>query len=507
MNTKIINIKNLKKLTYKLKKQKKIIGMCHGVFDLLHIGHIKHFKSSIKKCDVLIVSVTSDRFVKKGPNRPFFKDDLRIQALAALTDVSYVCLSDFPTAHSMIKIIKPNFYFKGPDYKNFKNDNTGNIKSEVNFVKKYKGKIIYTSDPKYSSSKLLKEETLIFSKDQKKIINYIRKKYSLYKIKKIIDSFENIKPLIVGETIIDQYFFCEALGKSGKDPFLAFRELNNEKYLGGTGYISKHLSSFCKKLFLASYIGKKSEQINFLKKNLPKNASTFFLRKNKSPTIIKKRFLDNNTNSKLFGIYSLNDSFLTKKEEERFLISFKNFNKKSDLTILSDYGHGLITKEIAKNIKKLSKFIAINVQINSSNKGYHSLVNYNNVDCVIINEAELRHEMRSRDENIKIIIKKLAKSIKIKILVVTRGALGVLLYDTKKNTFHECPAFELNAIDKIGAGDAMLSILSLCLYRKLDVKLSLLISSLVAAHSIRTIGNKSPITKKDLLKYLEHIIN
>ena len=96
------------------------------------------------------------------------------------------------------------------------------------------------------------------------------------------------------------------------------------------------------------------------------------------------------------GLYSLNDSFVSKTEEKKLINKFNKLTKKSDITIISDYGHGLITKNFAEKIKKRSKFIAANSQINSSNIGHHTLDFYKNVDLMIINEKELRHEMRSK---------------------------------------------------------------------------------------------------------------
>ncbi len=507
MKNKIFQTSEIVKKIKNLRNKKKIIGLCHGTFDLIHVGHIKHFKSSKKNCDFLIVSITKDEFIKKGPKRPFFNEKLRMETLAELSSIDAVILAQGPTAENIIKIVKPNIYFKGPDYKKHKNDLSKKIKTEIKLVNKYKGKIFYTSDEKFSSSNIINENFNVLSEDQKKLIKYIKDNFSLFDIKTVIESFKNIKPLIIGETILDQYYFCEALGKSGKDPFLAFREIYNEKYLGGTGLIARNLSSFCKKIYFLSSIGEKKEHINYIKKKLPKNINLSFLQKKNSPTIIKKRFLDINTKSKLFGVYDLNDELISETDEKKFIKFFYNDTKNSDLTIIADYGHGIMTKKIINNIKSKTKFLAANVQINAANKSYHSFNNYKNTDCIIINETELRSEMRNREDKINTLIKKLSKKLSLKYLAVTRGAKGIILYESKTNKFYTSPAFELNAIDKIGAGDTVLSILSICIFKKIDLNLALFISSLAAALSVRVIGNKSAITKENLLKYILHTLN
>ena len=171
--TKILDIKNLKKL---IKKNKNIkIGLCHGVFDILHYGHIKHFEEAKKYCDILIVSLTTDKYVKKGNGRPYFNEKIRANTLASLSIVDYVAISKFPTAVEIISAIKPNIYFKDKEYKNFKDDITGNINKEVTVLKKHKGKIIFTNQKNFSSSNIINNNSDYFNEKQRDFINNLKK--------------------------------------------------------------------------------------------------------------------------------------------------------------------------------------------------------------------------------------------------------------------------------------------------------------------------------------------
>jgi rfaE bifunctional protein kinase chain/domain/rfaE bifunctional protein nucleotidyltransferase chain/domain len=506
MISKFLNNENLNKIIFSLKKKNIYIGLCHGVFDLLHLGHINHFKEAKENCDVLIVSVTADKFVHKGPGRPAFNQQQRVESLSALECIDYVTISNNPSSVEIINKIKPNIYFKGPDYKNIKLDITKKILLENNAIRKNKGKVFITRSFKYSSSALLNSFTQTLSEQEKILANKIKKNYSFERIKKIIQGFSDITPLVIGELIIDQYFFCEALGKSGKEPILVLRDKYNETYLGGAAAICGHLSEFCSKINFLSMVGEKKEYINFVKKHLNKKIKYYLLKKKNSPTIVKKRFLDEISKSKLLGVYSLEDSFVNRIEEKNLIKEFNKFNKKSDLTILSDYSHGMISKNFCEIIKKKSKFLAVNIQINAANIGYHSLKNYRLVDFMIINESEIRHEMRSKNDNIYNLAKNLANNFKIKYLVVTQGSQGAFLYERKKNIFYKIGAFTQSVVDKVGAGDTMLSILAICLYKKIDINLSLLISSLAAAQSVKIMGNKFHINKNILLKEIEHFL-
>ncbi len=133
---KIVSIESLKKIIVKKKLKRKKIVLCHGVFDLLHLGHIKHFDEAKNFGDTLIVTITSDKYVNKGPHRPLFNENHRAEAIAALSSVDYVAINKNPTAVKVIKEFKPNIYCKGSDYKLAKNDISGEIKNEIKEVKK-----------------------------------------------------------------------------------------------------------------------------------------------------------------------------------------------------------------------------------------------------------------------------------------------------------------------------------------------------------------------------------
>ena len=506
MKQKIFSLEKLQKIIAKEKVKKKKIVLCHGVFDLLHIGHIKHFKEAKKNGDILVVTLTPDVYVNKGPNRPAFNEKLRMEALASLDDVDYVALNLTPTATKIIYKLKPHIYCKGSDYKNHKKDISGQIKNEIRAVKNIKGKIIYTKDLTFSSSKLINQYENIYSDLQKLFIKKIKKKYTFSKIRSLIDSFKKIKVLIIGETILDQYIFCEALGKSGKEPILALRDIDTEEYLGGAAAISRHLSTFCKQISLLTMVGEKGEHLENIKQRLPKNVNFKYIKKKNSPTIIKRRFLDKISNNKVLGVYTINDEILSGKNEKLFNNILKKTIPNFDLVIVSDYGHGLISKKSANLICKLSKYLALNAQVNAANVGYHSMRNYKNVDCVIINEKEIRHETRDRNSKIEDLMKSLADQQNIKNLIVTQGSSGSVLYNKKDKKFNSCEAYAKTSVDKIGAGDAMLSIIALCLKSKFNGKLALLAASLAAAHSVETIGNKEAIYKTQILKTLDNIL-
>ena len=319
MKDKIKTLEELQQITNKLKSKGKKIVHCHGVFDLLHIGHVNHFISSKLNGDVLIVTITPDKFVNKGPNRPAFNQNIRSEVIAALECVDYVAINEWPVATKTIKKIKPNYYCKGQDYKDSSKDLTGKIREEEKAIKLVGGELIITNEPMHSSSELINKFGNIYSDAQKKYITKIKKKFSFEKIQKLLDNLTKLKVLVIGESIIDQYVFCESLGKSGKESVLVFKDIKTEKYLGGVLATARHLSTFCNNIKVLSFLGEAKQEESFIKRNIEKNIKLDFLKKSNSTTIIKRRFVDSIDNKKLLGVYRVDDKSINKIEEEQFI--------------------------------------------------------------------------------------------------------------------------------------------------------------------------------------------
>jgi bifunctional ADP-heptose synthase (sugar kinase/adenylyltransferase) len=254
-----------------------------------------------------------------------------------------------------------------------------------------------------------------------------------------------------------------------------------------------------------SFLGKDNEYKSFIENNIEENIVLNFFNKSDSPTIVKRRFVDNIDRKKILGVYSINDELLNEEEEDKFIESFDKLSKEHDLVIISDYGHGIITPRIAEHISNSDKFVSLNAQVNAANIGTHNIRKYHNVNCLIINESELRHELRQREGDVEEMAITLKEMINSKYIAVTRGKNGAFLINGDAAP-ERSPGFAAQVIDKVGSGDALLALLSVCLYSNFDEKLSLFIGSLAAAQSVETIGNSVPVSKSKLLKTISHFL-
>lgn len=151
---KIFEVEELAKKVNKLKSKGKKIVHCHGCFDLMHIGHIKYFQAAKKMGDVLVVTLSPDMYVDKGPGRPVFNQNLRAEAIAALECVDYVAINKWPTAEDTLRILKPDVYVKGQEFENLE-DKTGKIQKEYEVAKETGTQVRFTHEVVFSSTQLL----------------------------------------------------------------------------------------------------------------------------------------------------------------------------------------------------------------------------------------------------------------------------------------------------------------------------------------------------------------
>lgn len=405
-------LENLGLISKKLKSKGKTIGLCHGVFDVIHAGHISHFDEVKKKCDYLFVTVTEDKFVNKGPNRPVNNHYFRAKVLESLKQIDYVGINFTADAVKSIQIIKPDFYFKGKDYKG-KKDLTLRLQKENNFVKKNGGKLIFTDSPLRSSTEIInKSFANIFDSKLQKFLSTKNKEMLLNNSISQLEKIKKLKVLIIGDTIIDQYDMVLPMNKPLKESILATKYLKSDIFLGGVVAAATNLSPFNNDITVCTVIGNDKDiekGISGLSKNIKKQ---IYFEKNKATTR-KKRFVDSAYNKKISEVYYMDDDFLSKSNLKKILKYLSKNLKNFDVVILIDYGHGFINRSIYEILIKKSNYLAINCQTNSANLGFNLITKYKEANFISISEPELRLAASNNIDKIEKIVKdQLVKKIK-----------------------------------------------------------------------------------------------
>lgn len=497
-----------------LKMEGKKIALCHGVFDLVHPGHITHLQQAKAMSDVLVVSITAAKFVRKGPGRPYFNDEQRMSFLSALEFVDYVLLSDGYTVDDIVEVVEPDLYVKGVEYAKEDDDLTGMMTKERLLVEAHGGKVAYTGGDVFSSTRLINTVMNALPTDVVEFMQEFKLRHTMNEIRSYVDKAIDLKVLVLGDVIIDRYTYCTVQGLISKDMAYSARHNKTEDYLGGSVAIARHLASFSKNVTLMSIIGSEQDINQSIQGQLSDKVKLKLYQSVDKDTIIKQRFLTRNQKREEYRkIFAINNIVLNKNYEQPLLDNFvhdlENDIENYDVVFLCDFGHGLIGKDIMHIVQKKAKYLVLNCQTNSTNKGQNIITKYYRADAFSLDQTELALAYPGIVMEEKESLKKLRNKIG-GIGWLTRGSLGA--YSVSNNNenndiIRECPAFTLNVKDTIGAGDAFYAVAGIVSAVGADTEVSMVLGNVAGALGANIVGNKDAIEKVDVLKYTSTLMN
>jgi len=503
---KIQELDSLEVKSKQLNEEGKRIVLCHGTFDLIHTGHIRHLQEAKKQGDLLFATITADNYVSKGPGRPVFSEMLRAENLSALTCVDYVGIVHAQTAEQSISKIKPHIYVKGNEYKDATDDLTGNITKEKQLVEKFGGEIYFTDDITFSSSSLLNEHFGVFSDETRDYLLNIGEKYTSKQIIQSLETLKKLKVLVLGDTIIDEYHYTVPLGQSAKGHHLAVKYKSTEQFAGGVLAVAGHIAGFVGGVTLVTALGEDDSHEEFIRSKLQNEIMPVFFFKKNSRTLVKRRFVDMDL-LKLFEVYLVDeDELLPRELDEKICTWLDSELSNFDVVIIPDFGHGFITDKMIRALEAKSKYMAVNTQVNSGNRGYHAISRYSRADQISLNEPELRLATHNRYDSVEALAKKVGQAINAKHVSITRGTNGAIMLNRDNNEIHRAPVLSTKVIDRIGAGDAFLSLAGICMGGGLPTELTTFVASAAAAIDVQIVCNRDPINQVDLCKYITTLL-
>ncbi len=487
----------------KIKNEGKTIALCHGVFDLVHPGHIIHLEQAKEMADVLVVSITAAQYVRKGPGRPYFSDEMRMKFLSVLECVDYVMLSEEYTVDDIIESVEPDVYVKGEEYAREEDDITGKIAEEKEIVKRHGGVIKYTTGQTYSSTKLINTAMSGLPGEVRHYMEDFKTRYSIQDIRSYAEAAGKLNVLVIGDVIIDKYTYCTVQGLMSKDMGYSARIKHSEEYLGGSVAIAKHLSSFTDQVTLLSIIGSEEEIRLRIFEELSDTIKLNLLYSKDFPTIIKHRYLTRNAKReeyrKVLAVNNIPEKMKYEKEvRELFRDKLMEKLESCDVVFLCDFGHGLIDAEIIDLIQKKAKYLVLNCQTNSSNRGLNNITKYTRADVFTLDQQELKLAlpMYADDEEQGLI--KLSEHLHGNGWL-TRGSFGAWGID--HGEIRECPAFTHTVKDTVGAGDAFFSVAGLYAAAGAPIEVGTFMGNIGGALGANIVGNKEAIEKVNVLKY------
>ncbi len=505
---KILPLSQLAERIAVLKKSGSRVVMCHGVFDLLHPGHIRHFEEAKAQGDVLVVTLTRDSFVNKGPGRPAFSESLRAESLAALQVVDFVAINDTPTAVEAILALKPDLYVKGQDYEDKAADVTHGIYAEEEAIRKVGGKLYITHDINFSSTQILNSFFSVYPERAKPFLDSYRQSHSSSEMLAALERLKSMKVLLIGDAIVDEYVYCQPLGKSPKETIVSTRYLNEEAFPGGILACANHIAEFCGGVGLVTVLGEKDTKRSLIEQQLSSKVEPSFFYRPDSPTTIKRRYVEPAFLTKMFQLTYLDDTDLPASTLHGIVSHLKERIEEYDLVFVADYGHGMMVPEIRKILCEQARYLALNVQTNSANQGYNLVTKYPTAHYICIDEPELRLAMQAKYIPIKELILEFSKKYPNTLITITRGHNGSVTSFEKdgQREFFEFPSLSNKIVDRVGAGDAYFALTSLLAASGAPPELLGFLGNAAGAMAVEVVCNRTSTKSVALNKFIKALL-
>ncbi len=504
--SKLRPIAELGKIAEQLRARGETIVLAHGTFDLLHVGHVKHLQAARAEGTVLMVTLTADKYVIKGPGRPVFTENLRAEMLASLECVDYVGIQNGATASEVIQTIKPQIYIKGSEYRNADDDLTGQILAEQQAVEAYGGHLTFTDELTFSSSQLINRYLDVYDPPLQGFLNTLRVRQIADRLLDSFNTIENLRVLVIGDAIVDEYIYAVPIGKSPKETIIATLYKNKEEFAGGVFATANHIANLCAEVEVISLLGAHDSFEHLIRNSLKPNVRFKPLIRDGVPTTRKTRFIEPSYIRKMFEVYHMEDLPISGELEDELdrLVAAKA--SQYDLVVVNDFGHGLITPRIVDTLRRCAKFVAVNTQTNSANVGYNLITKYKQAQYVAIDATEARlaaHEKFGPMETE--VIRHIRSAVDCEHMIVTHGNHGCYAVLEDGAVVH-IPAFTKTVVDTVGAGDAFFAVTSPFVATGLPMELVGVIGNAAGALKVGIVGHRKSVEKVPLMKYLTTLL-
>jgi rfaE bifunctional protein kinase chain/domain len=419
--------------------------------------------------------------------------------------VAAVAVNLAETSINVLEALRPDVYIKGGEYRDEAADVTGNITRERQAVERHGGRIHYTDDIVFSSTRLLNEHFEVFTPQQRAYLAELRQRLDPARAIERLQGLQGLRVLVVGDTIVDEYHYVTALGQSGKYHVPTVRYDSQERFAGGAVAVANHLAGFVREVTLVSALGRQESHAAFLRGRLKPGVAPQWFWFEERPTLVKRRFVAAEL-GKLFEVYFSGDSGPDPAVDAAAADWLRQHLGDYDLVVVPDFGNGLIGPAMVAALCQGARFLAVNTQINSGNRGYHVATRYPRADLVSLNEPELRMAAHDRHGPLDQVGAAIGEQLQARAVAITRGVNGVLCIDRGDGKVHEVPALSTRVVDRIGAGDAFLALAALTLAGTGDCELAAFTGSVAAALDVQIVCNREVVEPAALFKYLTTLL-
>lgn len=481
--------------------RQKTVVMCHGTWDIVHPGHIRHLLYAKERGDVLVASVTVDAFVSKGEGHPYVPQDLRAANLAALEAVDYVLLDYQPRPVQNISRLQPDLFVKGFEYSH--DGVHPKTAEEMEAVESYGGQFLFSpGDVVYSSTTLLAQHRPKLTLDRLMVLMQAEG-ITFADLRDTLLGLAGISVHIVGDTIVDKYSYCALLGPTTKTPTFSVKLEQSKLFVGGAGVIAKHLRGLGADVTFTTVLGD-DELSSFVREDLGRwEIEVNAARAHRRPTTLKERFWA--AGYKLLQVDTTDNSPVTETAVTQLADRLQCGDP--EVVVFSDFRHGVFHADSIPTLTNAIPAGVIKVADSQVSNRWGNILDFKGFDLITPNEQEARFALADQDSVVRHLAQRLHSQAQARNAILKLGERGILTYrhpDAYPRSFFYLDSFVGNLVDALGAGDALLATAALALKRSGCIVQSAILGNVAAAVACEMEGN-SPVPVQTMLEKIGYL--
>jgi len=479
--------------------REKSVIMCHGTFDLVHPGHIRHLMYAKSKAHILVTSLTSDSHVSKANFRPFVPQDLRAMNLAALEIVDYVVVDQNPTPIENIRYIQPDFFAKGYEYS--ADGVHPKTREEIEALESYGGQVIFTPGDLVMSSSALIEMTPPNLAVDKLLALLQSEGLSFDDLRAALRRMQGVKVHVIGDTIVDTYTYCTLIGGTAKTPTFSVKFERQVDYPGGGAVVAKHLRQAGAEVVFSSVMGNDNLKDFVLNDLKAAGIQCDAIIDPTRPTTQKNAFITNGY--RMLKVDKVDNRPITGKILDQLAAAVASHP--ADAVVFSDFRHGVFNRQTIPELTAAVPAGALRVADSQVANRWGNILEFQGFDLITPNEREARFALGDQDSTVRPLAMDLYIKSQCKTLILKLGERGIITYRAPNpdvRSFFTVDSFADRVVDAVGAGDGLLAYATLSLIATKSNVIASVLGSFAAAVSCEHDGNR-PIAPEEVLKKLD----
>jgi rfaE bifunctional protein kinase chain/domain len=460
--------------------------MCHGTFDIVHPGHLRHLTYARDKADILIASLTADVHILKADHRPYVPQELRASNLAALEMVDYVIVDPNPTPIEHIKVLQPDYFAKGYEY--FSAGIPPRTQEEIATLESYGGEMVFTpGDIVYSSSKLIDAHPPKITIE--KLLALMESEgIGFADLRKTLASLSGANVHVLGDTIVDVYSSCTLLGGAPKSPTFSVKLERSETFTGGAGIVARHVKAAGARVSLGTVLGDDAARTFALAELEEAGVECAAIVDRTRPTTQKERFIADG--HKMLQVDRADNRPISGRILRALCEGLAG--SAADVVIFSDFRHGIFNRQTIGTLKDHLPASALRVADSQVSNRWGNILDFTDFDLLTPNEREARFALADQDSVVRPLASELFRQARCRNLILKLGDRGIIGYRSPgpmPREFFTIDSFVTSLVDPIGAGDALVAYASLTLAVTGNIVLASILGSMAAAVTCERQGN------------------